>query len=131
MEKDGLANLAGCGRGFLMSSTEFQPSAESNKVDNELTNIDRSLLWELGEDFDCETCGSSWNHAEFDPDFHGISKWRFSYSVGCYYGEDISYESNDVETRLLEMFEVLQNYTSWESTREQTIRAEIVKFNKG
>jgi hypothetical protein len=85
--------------------------------------VDNSILWELGDDLDCESCGMSWNHAEFIPDFDGISKWRFSYSLGCYSGEAVQHGESDIEARLENFFVLLRGYPGWENDYEKVIYA--------
>ena len=43
--------------------------------------------WSLGDDYDCETCGYTWNTLrleEFDDNL-----WCLDMSVGCYGGESV------------------------------------------
>lgn len=101
------------------------------EVPNPTELVNRSILWEVGDDFDCETCGFSWNRAEFAPNSEGTNKWRFSYNLGCYNGNSISYENEDIEAGLTLMFEVLQNYPNWGYACEQNIREEIGKIVEG
>lgn len=61
--------------------------------------VDYNHTWMLGDDYDCETCGYTWNSLrleEWDDDI-----WQLCMSVGCYGGESVM--SND------ENFAVLAN----------------------
>ena len=53
--------------------------------------VDYDHTWMLGDDYDCETCGFTWNSLrleDWDDDL-----WHLSMSVGCYGGESVF--SND------------------------------------
>ena len=82
----------------------------------------RGKQWDLGDDDYCDTCGSSWNMAEFDPDFNGPDEWQFSYHVGCYGGDSVSYRSDDREEKLDEMFKYLRQYPGWPRRLDIVIR---------
>ena len=82
----------------------------------------RGVSWNLGNDIDCETCGISWNQAEFDPDFQGENKWSFNYNVGCYGGASVHYDSENREEELKEMFKDLRTFPGWPHEQEGNIR---------
>ena len=83
--------------------------------------------WVLGNDIDCETCGTSWNEAEFDPHFSGRNNWSFHYRVGCYNGDSLMWEDENREERLSEMFEYLNTFPGWSKEAENTVRGMIEK----
>ena len=49
--------------------------------------VDYNHTWMLGDDWDCDTCGYTWNTLrleEWDDDL-----WYVTMSVGCYGGESV------------------------------------------
>lgn len=87
----------------------------------------RGESWMLGNDIDCDTCGTSWNEAEFDPDFQGPNKWSFNYNVGCYGGAGLDYDSENREQKLDEMFEYLSTFPGWSGIQEMAVRTMIAE----
>jgi hypothetical protein len=97
-----------------------------------LTDLDEFLddgydtkSWDLGNDYDCENCGISWNEAEFDSHFHDENQWEFWYRVGCYGGDAVSWNSDNREEKLDEMFEELRTYPGWPRKGEVIVREMI------
>ena len=82
----------------------------------------RGVSWPLGNDTDCETCGITWNEAEFDPDFQGLNEWSFHYRVGCYSGAGVHYSSENREEELKEMFKDLKTFPGWGKDAEKYVR---------
>lgn len=83
----------------------------------------RGKEWSLGNDDYCETCGSSWNMAEFDPDWHDPNAWMFSYRVGCYGGASVSYNDEDREEKVEDMLKYLQEtYPGWSGRLSYLVR---------
>ena len=48
---------------------------------------DYEFSWALGDDYDCETCGYTWNTLRLE--WFDDNLWCFSMSVGCYGGESV------------------------------------------
>ncbi len=90
----------------------------------------RGQSWSLGDDTDCDTCGLSWNEAEFDPDFSDTNEWSFHYRVGCYGGDGVDYYSENREEKLKEMFADLRTYPGWPRRQENIIREMIEECDK-
>jgi hypothetical protein len=90
----------------------------------------RGVSWDLGNDTDCETCGITWNRAEFDPDFQGLNKWSFNYNTGCYHGDSLHYDDENTEQRLAEMFKYLRTFPGWPHEQEGNIRNMIKECDK-
>ena len=86
----------------------------------------RGKEWSLGNDDYCDTCGSSWNMAEFDPHWHDDYAWEFGYRVGCYGGNSVSYDSDNREEKLNEIFKELRTYPGW-PRREEIIVREMIE----
>lgn len=78
----------------------------------------------LGNDYDCDTCGYTWNSARFDPDWDddGSGTWMFTVRVGCYGGEHVSSTDPDALATLEELFAMCREYPDWSDSDEQTIR---------
>ena len=53
--------------------------------------VDYDHTWMLGDDYDCETCGFTWNSLRFEEWEDDL--WILQMSVGCYGGESVF--SND------------------------------------
>lgn len=86
--------------------------------------------WTLGNDTDCETCGMSWNEAEFDPHFSGENQWSFHYRVGCYSGASLFWYDEDREEKLKEMFTDLRTFPGWPRRGEVIVREMIEECDK-
>lgn len=97
---------------------------------DEYLNSYRGQEWELGNDTDCETCGMSWNRAQFDPDFSGENEWSFHYSVGCYNGASLYWYDEDREEKLKEMFDDLNTFPGWPGDGEKIIRKMIEECDR-
>jgi len=90
----------------------------------------RGQEWSLGDDSDCDTCGWSYNTAEFDPDWNDKNAWMFRYSVGCYGGASLSCNDEDREEKLSDMFKHLRQYPGWNRRLDVTIRNWIDKCDE-
>lgn len=101
----------------------WEPSEEEQE--------DRSVSWSLGDDYDCDTCGFTWNEAEFDPDWHDPNQWEFSYRVGCYGGDSISFNTEGREEKLKEMFLHLREYPGWNLEAESKVIQLIKECENG
>jgi hypothetical protein len=95
-----------------------------------LASVKRDLHWWLGDDTDCETCGVSWNEAQFMPDAHDDNKWEFMYREGCYGGKGVSYDTENREQELNEIFEQLSDFTGWSKEDEATVRNMIMECER-
>jgi hypothetical protein len=78
--------------------------------------------WMLGDDSDCDTCGWSYNEAEFDPHFSDENEWSFHYRVGCYSGDSVSWYDDNREEKLAEMFDHLSIFSGWSRDNEKVVR---------
>lgn len=81
----------------------------------------------LGDDYDCDTCGYTWNTARFDPDWDGDGSgtWMFTLSVGCYDGESVSSTTPDALSKLDELLTQCRAYPRWTEADEQLIRGHL------
>lgn len=86
--------------------------------------------WMLGNDSDCETCGWSFNEASFDPHFHDDHAWEFWYRVGCYGGDSVSWNSDNREEKLNEIFKELRTYPGWPRREEVVVREMIEECDR-
>lgn len=86
---------------------------------------DDGKSWDLGNDYDCDTCGISWNEAEFDPHFSDWNEWMFSYRVGCTGGDSVMWNAENREEKLNEMFKELRTYPGWPRREEAVVREMI------
>ena len=86
--------------------------------------------WLLGNDTDCDTCGMSWNEAEFDPHFHDDNEWELYYRVGCYGGDRVAWNSENREEKLKEMFKELRTYPGWPRMEEVIVREMIEECDR-
>jgi hypothetical protein len=91
-------------------------------------NSPMHLLWEIGKDYDCESCGLTWNNALFS--YTPEDKvWRFSYTEGCYGGAEVASTDFDCETRLEELFIILKEFPEWSKDYELEVRKAIGEIN--
>ena len=75
--------------------------------------VDYNHTWMLGDDYDCETCGYTWNTLrleEWEDDL-----WILQMSVGCYGGEHSM--SND-ENFVVEANKIIDECQSYENFSE-------------
>lgn len=94
-------------------------------IDYELDDDYEIRSWTLGNDTDCETCGMSWNEAEFDPHFSGKNEWSFHYRVGCYSGASLYWSDENREDKLQEMFAHLNTFPGWPRREDLLVREMI------
>lgn len=76
--------------------------------------------WHLGG-FECDSCGGSCDSsAEFDPDWGDSGEWAFSYTVGCYSGDQIISTDENARELLQDMFVSLREASPrhWGSEQE-------------
>jgi hypothetical protein len=104
---------------------------------SKITDIDEPLddgydikSWLIGNDSDCDTCGWSYNEAEFDPHFHDENKWQFWYRAGCYGGNSVSFDDDNREQKLNQMFEDLKTYPGWPRRADVLVRKMIEVCDK-
>lgn len=83
---------------------------------------ERYWAWPLGDDYDCETCGFTWNEATLDLDWDEDGTWMFSYQAGCYGGDSVTSRDEDAREHLESMFRALSAYPEWTATNEQEAR---------
>lgn len=83
-------------------------------------SITYSLM--LGDDYDCETCGSTYNEAELEIDDENLT---FSYRIGCYGVESIQISEKDFDATLIKMLEVLNNFSNWNKKFENKVKEEV------
>lgn len=94
-------------------------------IDYDLDDDYEIKSWMLGNDTDCDTCGMSWNEAQFDPHFSGQNRWSFHYRVGCYSGDSVFWDMDGREEKLEEMFADLRTYPGWPRREEAIVREMI------
>lgn len=79
--------------------------------------------WALGDDYDCETCGSTWNEAELDLNWDDEGTWMFSYRAGCYGGDSVLGTEDGAKEKLEVLLKELSGYPEWSSDIGQKIRS--------
>ncbi len=91
--------------------------------DSDYTLDDETTNWFLGSE-DCETCGTNDDEVEFDPAWDEDGVWSFSYRVGCYGGDQLLSTDEDIQERLVEMFEHLRMVSPehWGAEQEAEVR---------
>lgn len=81
------------------------------------------ISWPLGDDYDCETCGYTWNTVrleEFDDDL-----WVLSMSVGCYGGESTSSDKVMFEKEAEEIIADCLTYENFSEVQAEQFRNAI------
>jgi len=82
--------------------------------------------WALGDDYFCDSCGSTYNELEFYPE--GGSGWVASVRVGCYSGLQISQDSTEGDKSTFYL--LLQTFEHWSHTKIKELRDLITKAEK-
>lgn len=92
----------------------------SESVDAPETNFS----WSLGDDYDCETCGYTWNEAELDLDWDGEGQgvWMFGYRTGCYGGNSVTSTQEDAAEKLEVLLKEVSQYPEWSADIEKKVR---------
>jgi hypothetical protein len=109
---------------------------DNMKTMDRLPNTPDALLTDeyqvsLGDDSDCETCGWSYNSANFYPTFDDDvpGSWMFTVSVGCYGASSAAWDSDDPHAQLEEAFTVCRGYEQWNARHEQVIRDHLAALS--
>jgi hypothetical protein len=76
----------------------------------------------LGDDYDCETCGITYNEAELEVNADNLV---FSYRVGCYSGDTINILHQDFDLALEKAIETLKNFSNWNKEFENKVKEEV------
>lgn len=84
---------------------------------------DLSRDWSLGDDDDCETCGSSYNQVIFN-DWEDNGEYGLHTSIGCYHGQ--SYTIDQVD----ELIGDISHFEHFNEGMEQSIRQTLDKFKE-
>lgn len=79
--------------------------------------------WGLGDDYDCETCGGTWNEAELDLNWDGEGGWMFSYRTGCYGGDSVVSTGPGAAEKLEGLLKDVSGYPEWSPDIEKQIRS--------
>jgi hypothetical protein len=93
---------------------------ETTIWEEEPGSVTYSLM--LGDDYDCDTCGVTYNEAELEIDDESLT---FSYRVGCYGGESARISEKDFDSTLEKMFGVLNNFPNWNKEFENKVKEEV------
>lgn len=79
--------------------------------------------WALGDDYDCETCGFTYNEADLDLDWDESGVWMFSYRAGCYGGESVMGSDPQAAQRLEAILIDLRAFSEWTKEHEHKVRS--------
>ena len=82
--------------------------------------------WALGDDYFCDSCGSTWNELEFDPE--GDNGWAATTRTGCYGGVQI--EQNSAEEDKASFYASLKTFDNWGETEIKELRGLIAKAER-
>jgi len=87
-------------------------------------NPETHFSWALGDDYDCDTCGNTWNEAELDLDWDGEGEgaWMFGYRTGCYGGNSVTSTEDGAVDKLEVLFKEVRGYPEWSVEIEKQIR---------
>lgn len=80
--------------------------------------------WYLGDDYDCETCGTTWNRIELDLD-EDIKSWSVVVHTGCYGVESVSSRDDNAIEKLEALYKHLYLYPGFDSTVGEEITERI------
>jgi hypothetical protein len=84
---------------------------------------DEPTTWDLGDDYFCDSCGSTWNELEFDPE--GGNGWTAAVRVGCYGGRQVWQDSTEGDKYTFYL--LLQTFEHWSQTEMKELRDLITK----
>lgn len=79
--------------------------------------------WGLGDDYDCETCGFTWNEATLDLNWDEDGAWMFSYRTGCYGGDSVTSTEEGAVEKLETLLKEVSGYPEWSPDFEKQIRS--------
>lgn len=83
-----------------------------------------SYVWYLGDDYDCETCGWTYNEVVFEED-DGV--WILRTSVGCYHGEHTMSTDKDFMNRAEEIIQGCLEYSGFDEDNAKDLRNAIAE----
>ncbi len=96
---------------------------EYNKLLNEAVENYRPLSWSLGDDYDCDTCGMSWNELGLELWDEEAQIWQLYISVGCYGGQGVLSNEEDWDARSEEIVEYALSYSGFTEKDAKKLRA--------
>jgi hypothetical protein len=85
--------------------------------------VDLSRTWSLGDDDECEVCGSSYNEVIFN-DWEDDGEYTLLTSIGCYSGQ--SYTIDEVD----KLIDDIKHFELFDEIMEQGIRETLDKFKE-
>lgn len=69
--------------------------------------------WDLGDNYDCETCGVTWNRVELDLD-EDRKGWSISIYTGCYNSETIDSRDSGLDEKLKALYKRLYMFSGFD-----------------
>jgi len=82
--------------------------------------------WALGDDYFCDSCGSTWNELEFDPE--GDNGWAATVRAGCYSEHQVGRDSAEGDKSTFYL--LLQTFECWSHTKMEELRGLIAKAER-
>ena len=86
---------------------------------------DYEYSWYLGDDYDCDTCGMSWNMVRFELWDEDENVWQLYMSVGCYGGESTMSYDEDFAKRAEEIIADCLTYPGFDQECADGLRMRI------
>ena len=76
----------------------------------------------LGDDYDCETCGMTWNEAFLYRNWNDDGDWYFGYRAGCYGGNSVLSGEENALDKVDEIVKELREFPNWTIHQESVLR---------
>jgi hypothetical protein len=83
---------------------------------------EKFFAWPLGGDYDCETCGPSYNSVELG---RVDSVWLLSYYVGCTGDDSVYSDEPDWVEKVEEIIAAIVSYPDFSEQDEKDLREKI------
>lgn len=84
-----------------------------------------SLVWSLGDDSDCGTCGTSWNEVGLELYDEEANTWQLYYRVGCTGGEGALSSQADWNEQVEKIIKHARDYSGFTKDDERELRTRL------
>lgn len=95
---------------------------EAGQMEETSSEIEEVFEVDLGDDYDCDTCGFTYNHAFFYRDWNDEGDWYFGYRAGCYGGDSVLSGEENALGRVDEILKDIRQYPNWTTHHETVLR---------
>lgn len=92
-----------------------------------MDNENEPRVWYLGDDYDCETCGYTWNMLRFEQYDDETNLWVLSMSVGCYDGDSVGTDDENFASRVEEIIDWALRYEGFGDEDAKGVREVVAQ----